>query len=189
MFLRRKTDPSASDEQLVLALRDGHQSALGHLWDRYAHLLLGVGMKYLKDTEQARDTVVELFAALPDLLKKHDVERFRPWVHTVMRNRCLLVLRNAKHAVAVPEELLQETSADDTDAALLHERTLQQLEHAIEGLNDVQRACIRLFHLERQSYQETAQRTGLNVEQVRSHLQNGRRNLRIILTQHADQNA
>ena len=189
MFLRRKTDPSASDEQLVLALRDGHQSALGHLWDRYAHLLLGVGMKYLKDTEQARDTVVELFAALPDLLKKHDVERFRPWVHTVMRNRCLLVLRNAKHAVAVPQELLQETSADDADAALLHERTLQQLERAIEHLNDVQRTCIRLFHLERQSYQETAQRTGLNVEQVRSHLQNGRRNLRIILTQHADQNA
>ncbi len=189
MFLRRKANPSTSDEELVLALRGGHQLALGHLWDRYAHLLLGVGIKYLKDPEVARDAVVELFTTLPDLLKKHEVERFRPWVHTVMRNRCLLVLRNAKRQVSIPEQLLSEDGVEVAEEAALHERTLQQLERAIEELNETQRTCIRLFHLERLSYQETAQRTGFDIEQVRSHLQNGRRNLRIILTQHADQNA
>ncbi len=189
MFLRRKATPAMPDEDLVLALRDGHQPALGHLWDRYAHLLLGVGMKYLKDDDLARDLVVDLFATLPDLLKKHQVERFRPWVHTVMRNRCLLALRSAKHAAPLPEELLVGADPADEEDALLHEHTLQRLEAAIEQLNDAQRACIRFFHLERQSYQQVAQRTGLQVEEVRSHLQNGRRNLRIILTQHADQNA
>lgn len=189
MFLRRKAIPSTSDEDLVLAVRSGHQSALGHLWDRYAHLLFGVGMKYLKDTEQARDAVVELFTTLPDLLKRHEVERFRPWVHTVMRNRCLLVLRQAKHAVSIPEELLNGADTGEMDDAVLRERSLQQLGSAIARLNDAQRMCITLFHLERRCYQETAERTGFTVEQVRSHLQNGRRNLRIILTQHADQNA
>lgn len=188
MFLRRKATPTTSDEDLVLALRDGHQAALGYLWDRYAHLLLGVCMKYLKDGEQARDLVVDLFTALPELLKKHNVDRFRPWVHTVMRNRCLLALRNAKHGGPIPEELLS-TNHEEDEAALLHEHTLQQLESAIDRLNEAQRICIRLFHLERQSYQQVAQHTGLQVEEVRSHLQNGRRNLRIILTQHADQNA
>jgi DNA-directed RNA polymerase specialized sigma24 family protein len=85
MFLRRKQPHAASDAELVTALCDGHRSALGHLWDRYAQLLYGVGMKYLKDPDRSKDMVVELFTALPELLGKKPVERFRPWVHTVMR--------------------------------------------------------------------------------------------------------
>ncbi len=186
MLLRRKPDVSSTDEELVLALRGGRQSALGMLWDRYAHLLYGVGMKYLKDPDRSKDQVVELFASLPGLLRKHQVERFRPWVHTVMRNRCLLALRSEKPSARFDEAV--EPVAEPFGEAELREASLQELEAAIDQLNAQQRACIRIFHLERNSYQQTAQRTGLSVEQVRSHLQNGRRNLRIILTRHADQN-
>jgi RNA polymerase sigma-70 factor (ECF subfamily) len=183
MFLRRKIGSSATDEDLVAAVRDGHQPALGTLWDRYAQLLFGVCMKYLKDTERSKDLVAELFADLPALLGRHTVERFRPWVHTVMRNRCLLFLRNHRPADAQALDQL-ENGADDTDESALREADLTRLEQAIERLNDAQRTCIRLFHLEHHSYQETAARTGLTVEQVRSHLQNGRRNLRLILAHH-----
>lgn len=186
MFLRRQASSSASDEELVLALRGGRQSALGVLWDRYAHLLFGVGMKYLKDTERSKDAVVELFTTLPMLLRKHRVERFRPWVHAVMRNHCLQALRGERRITFVTED--SELDYDDPSEALLREASLARLEKAIDELNEMQRQCIRLFHLERNSYQQTADRTGLPVEQVRSHLQNGRRNLRIILTRHADQN-
>lgn len=186
MFLRRRTDPTSSDEELVLAVRGGHQKALGDLWDRYAHLLLGVGLKYLKDSEQAQDLVTELFTTLPDLLRKHQVEHFRPWVHTVMRNQCLQALRKMPARMALPEELLR-MEPDDAEQRHLHEITLQRLEAAIEQLNDLQRRCIKHFHLERKSYQQTAILTGQTVEEVRSHLQNGRRNLRIILQHHADQ--
>ena len=188
MFLRRRTAIATSDEDLVLAIRGGHQSALGDLWDRYAHLLFGVGMKYLKDTEQARDAVVDLFTTLPDLLRKHEVEHFRPWVHTVMRNRCLMVLRKDHRSASVPQELLQ-AAEENGEEARLHEATLQQLERAIETLNEAQRNCVRHFHLERQSYERTAELTGYTIEQVRSHLQNGRRNLGLYLQRHADQNA
>lgn len=182
MFLRRKAITSESDEDLVRLLREGHRSALGHLWDRYAHLLYGVGMKYLKDPERSKDEVAELFAGLSDLVKKHEVKVFRPWVHTVMRNRCLQVLRNAKPSVAIPEELIQAPATDPSDDAVLHEATLQHLERAIDELNAEQQLCIRSFHLERLSYQQVAERTGLTTDQIRSHLQNGRRNLRLILT-------
>lgn len=186
MLLRRKPDTASTDEELVLALRDGRQSALGALWDRYAHLLYGVGLKYMRDRERSKDLVVELFASLPELLRRHQVERFRPWVHTVMRNRCLIALRGERPNTRMDE--VPEPAGDDGGEALLREAGLQQLERAIDQLNELQRLCIRLFHLERNSYQRTAERTGLSVEQVRSHLQNGRRNLRIILSRHADQN-
>lgn len=185
MFLRRRHNGTTSDEDLVTRLRHGDTLALGLLWDRYAHLLLGVGLKYLKDAERSKDTVVELFADLPALLKKHSVERFRPWVHAVMRNRCLLALRSDHRTTPLSEELMPGPPSDEADHALLHEAELQRLEEAITRLNDAQRACITLFHLERHSYLEVAQRTGHSVEQVRSHLQNGRRNLRLILEDHA----
>lgn len=186
MFLRRNASGPLSDEDLVLRIRGGHQASLAALWDRYAHLLFGVAMKYLKDVERSKDAVLELFAGLAPLLAQHEVKAFRPWVHTVMRNRCLMVLRKHDPHVRVEEERLEE--ADDSGEHLLHEATLQQLEAAIAELNEAQRTCIRLFYLERLSYQQVAERTGFGLEEVRSHLQNGRRNLRIDLQRHGHRN-
>ena len=138
MFLRRKPTSVRTDEELVTILRDGHRSALGELWDRYAQLLFGVCMKYLKDTERSKDLVTELFTDLPAMLDKHTVERFRPWVHTVMRNRCLLVLRGERRNDHVDEQAVADHAEAD-DEALLRERSLVQLEQAIEQLNPDQR--------------------------------------------------
>lgn len=182
MFLRNKTAPSLPDEELAARLRAGDRSSLGVLWDRYAHLLFGVAMKYLKDAEVAKDVVMGLFAELPALLGKHEVQTFRPWVHTVMRNRCLMLLRQTDPQVRLdPATMEQEEEGDE---AALHEAMLQELEAAIDRLPEGQNICIRLFYLERNSYQQVAERTGYPLEQVRSHLQNGRRNLRISLERH-----
>jgi len=186
MFLRRRTIETLSDEDLVVRVKSGQQSSLAALWDRYAHLLFGVGMKYLKDVERAKDLVVEVFASLPELLGKHEVKSFRPWIHTVMRNRCLMLLRKHDPETRMDETLLSAPD-DPSGDAVLHEATLQRLEAAISGLKDAQQTCIRLFYLERNSYQQTAERTGFSVEHVRSHIQNGRRNLRLILESDVDQ--
>jgi RNA polymerase sigma factor (sigma-70 family) len=187
MFLRRPQRSSGSDEDLIARIRGGEVAALGELWDRYAHLLYGVAMNYLKDPEAAKDLVVDLFAALPELLRKHAVERFRPWVHTVARNRCLMTLRKPG-TVREPEQWEQATDADGAEADRLHEYTLQQLEQAVNGLAPGQRSCITLFYFERHSYSEIAALLGIPVDQVRSNIQNGRRNLRIILQHHVQPN-
>lgn len=185
MFLRRTATGPLSDEDLMARIRSGHQAALAALWDRYAHLLFGVAMKYLKDIERSKDAVLDLFAGLPALLAQHEVRLFRPWVHAVMRNRCLMLLRRHDPHVRMDDGTLPEPEEQE-DEAVLHEASLQRLEAAIAGLKDGQRECIRLFYLDRLSYQQVAARTGLDVEQVRSHLQNGRRNLRINLQRHDD---
>ena len=185
MLLRRKAISPLNDDALVALVRRGDRDALGHVWDRYAHLLFGVGMKYLKDAGRSKDVVVELFADLPALLLRHQVERFRPWVHTVMRNRCLLALRSTTRTRELAQEHLADSADEGAGEALLREASLKQLEQAMLQLNEAQATCIRLFHLERLSYAEVAQRTTWSIEQVRSHLQNGRRNLRHILQRHA----
>ena len=139
-------------------------------------------MNYLKDVEASKDAVMGLFEELPALLGKHEVKSFRPWVHAVMRNRCLMVLRKADPQVRIDPALIEQE--DVGDEAILHEASLQELEAAITRLPEGQEACIRLFYLERKNYQQVAERTGYPLQQVRSHLQNGRRNLRIALERH-----
>lgn len=185
MFLRRSHSASLSDEDLVLRIRSGHQASLAVLWDRYAQLLFGVAMKYLKDVERSKDAVLDLFTELPNRLAKNEVRVFRPWVHTVMRNQCLMLLRRGGQEV--PLELLAEPGEAGTDGeAQLLEADLQLLEEAIERLDADQRLCIRLFHIERLSYKRIAEQLSMPVDQVRSHLQNGRRNLRIAITERQD---
>lgn len=182
MFLRNKTAPNLTDEELVARLRAGDRSSLGVLWDRYAHLLFGVAMKYLKDVEGSKDAVMGIFAELPALIAKHEVEKFRPWVHAVMRNRCLMLLRKADPQVRMDPALIEQKGQSDEGG--LHEASLQEVEAAIARLPEGQEICIRLFYLEKNSYQQVAERTGYPIEKVRSHLQNGRRNLRISLERH-----
>jgi len=186
MFLRHDASDCLNDEDLVQRLRGGHGSSLGVLWDRYAQLLFGVAMKYLKDIEASKDAVMELFAELPALLMKHEVKSFRPWIHTVMRNRCLMALRKTDPRASIDPAWLEQEAQDDE--AALHEANLQALETAIAKLPEGQEVCIRLFYLERNSYQQVSERTGIPVEQVRSHLQNGRRNLRNLLDHHGERN-
>lgn len=183
MLLRRRHSDPRNDEDLAEAVKHGSGEALALLWDRYAHLLYGVGLKYLKDAERSKEEVLELFGNMPALLKRHQVARFKPWVHVVMRNRCLLALRGAKHTRDI-EEVQVPVAEDDLEDKVLHEARLSDMEEAIGRLSDGQRECITLFYLERLSYQQVSERTGMGMEQVRSHLQNGKRNLRILLQRH-----
>jgi RNA polymerase sigma factor (sigma-70 family) len=187
MLLRRKDISQESDEELVSSARHGDRHAMGVIWDRYAHLLYGVAMKYMKEPDMAKDMVVELFAMLPGMLKEHNVKCFRPWIHTVLRNLCLQELRRRKRV-----EPLQEaawTGMEDPEDRQLLEYSLQQLGHAIQRLDHQQRICITLFHLERNSYKQIAEITGITVEKVRSNIQNGRRNLRNMLLHNAQRSA
>ncbi|MFT6278588.1 MAG: RNA polymerase sigma-70 factor (ECF subfamily), partial [Flavobacteriales bacterium] len=55
-------------------------------------------------------------------------------------------------------------------------------ENAIDQLNPEQQKCIRLFYLEQKSYKEVADLTGYDMKKVKSFLQNGKRNLQLLLT-------
>ena len=70
---------------------------------------------------------------------------------------------------------------NNTDYLLDKDRILDVMEVTLEELNPEQKDCIKLFYLEKQSYQEIAERTGFSLMQVKSYIQNGKRNLKILL--------
>lgn len=197
MFSFRKKENLTDLDDLVLLTRfreSGDLGTLGILYDRYMHLVFGVCMKYLKNEEEAKDAVMQLFEKLVETLPKHEVANFKSWLHVTARNHCLMALR-AKKAGSAKEQ--REIPLDDVveyglplhheEESSSREEELQLLERVLDELKPEQQTCVRLFYLEQRSYQEVADSTGYDLKKVKSYIQNGKRNLRMLMEKEYEQ--
>jgi RNA polymerase sigma factor (sigma-70 family) len=187
-FFRKPNKPDdAADDELVNSYRqNGDIAVLGKLYERYMPLVFGVCLKYLKDEEQSRDAVMSIFEELVIKVKQHQIKQFRAWLYVLSRNHCLMQLRSGKKLPTVELDEFMEFSPvlhpDDNDSK---EQALQALEGCIEKLVQAQQQTIRLFYLDEKCYKEIADTTGFTMNEVKSYIQNGKRNLKICLEKHS----
>jgi RNA polymerase sigma factor (sigma-70 family) len=173
-----------SDQELLENYyKDQNNEWLGTLLQRYTMLLLGVCMKYLKNEEAAKDSVQQVFLKVIGEVGKYKIEYFKSWLYMVAKNHCLMKLRDkGKMTTEINDRII--ATPDETAEAGAHtekEMLLTQMASALQQLNKEQQQCVTLFYLEKKSYQEVAEVTGYNLLQVKSHIQNGKRNLKIML--------
>ncbi len=171
-----------TDEALLLAYRkSGDNTWLGYLLPRYTALLLGVAMKYLKDKTLAEDAVQQVFLKVLTHLPAEEIANFKGWLYVLMRNLCLQQLRDQQHKTGnpMPEELA--APADHREELLQQELTMQHMQAALEQLNEEQRISITMFYFEQQSYEQITGKTGFTFMQVKSFIQNGKRNLKALI--------
>lgn len=157
---------------------------LGILLQRYTLLLFGVCMKYLKNEEEAKDCVQQVFLKAIHELQKYRVEYFKSWIYMVAKNHCLMKLRD-KHGrttLEVNERLVvPHEEGYDKEIFLENEKTLELMNVSLKELNPEQQQCVTLFYLQKKSYLEISQITGYSMMQVKSYIQNGKRNLRLLV--------
>ena len=162
---------------------DGNNRWLGILLQRYTMLLLGVCMKYLKDEEEAKDAVQQIFLKAITELPKYKVDYFKSWLYMIAKNLCLMKIRERQGRT--PMELTDKlgTGIESTDRSELLEKdkTLLSIEEGLLELNEEQKRCVILFYLQKKSYQQITDITGFNLSQVKSYIQNGKRNLKLIV--------
>lgn len=187
MLFVKPSDKSKLDDAEIISLykKSGDNVYVGILFERYSHLAFGVCMKYLKDEDNCKDAVLQIFENVIDDLKRFNVKSFGPWLHSVARNHCLMQLRkkklvfNDEHGFQQAEATLltipPEMEFMNEDITEAH---LNNLSEAMDSLNDEQKKCVQLFYLDEKSYQEVAQQTGFSLNQVKSFIQNGKRNLK-----------
>jgi RNA polymerase sigma-70 factor (ECF subfamily) len=97
-----------------------------------------------------------------------------------------MLLRHKKTGDKVKDENLKKLDSEImeyvTSDHLLKENDGEQriryLETAINALSAEQKQCIELFYMNEKSYREVEQITGYSYNEVKSHLQNGKRNLK-----------
>jgi len=155
-------------------------AVLGELYQRYMELVYGVCLKYYKDGETARDSVMQIFEELVTKLKKHEVDNFKGWLHQLAKNHCLMQLRTPKNlkTVEFKTDLVQSEENLHLNGVLEKEENFRKMEFCLGTLAADQGEAIRLFYLESKCYNEIAEITGREWNQVRSLIQNGRRNLK-----------
>lgn len=162
---------------------DKNPEWIGILLQRYTLLLLGVCMKYMKNEDEAKDCVQQVFLKVLTELSKHRVDFFKSWLYTVAKNHCLMKLRNSQGRMI--KELTENTEMVSTTNEKIdlmdNEKTYTQLEEALEELNEEQRHCVILFYLQKKSYQQISDATGYSLMQVKSYIQNGKRNLKLFM--------
>ena len=149
------------------------------------HLVYGVCMKYFRDEDDSKDAVMQIFEKLLLDLKKHEVQNFKGWLHTVAKNYCLMQLRKKNPETPLTDNLIVENEIvlhRDEEQHL--EERLTLMEEAIAQLNEQQKICVELFYLKEKCYKEISELTGYTMNDVKSFIQNGKRNLKIYMEQH-----
>lgn len=187
-FLRSKITEKSDEELVQLYQRGGDLEVLGTLYERYVELVYGVCLKFFKEKTKAEDGVMAVFETLVEKVRTQEIRQFRPWLHVVAKNHCLMQLRKKNHTVSF-DEMTAAAQADVVQSAgVLHpvdvfEEDGQQLalKKCIETLPAQQKQCVEQFYYEDKTYKEIADMTGEALGLIRSNIQNGRRNLRICM--------
>jgi len=183
-FLKNIQGNSLTDAELVLLYKQTEDlHVLGELYQRYMDLVYGVCLKYFKEPERSKDAVMQIFEELIAKLKRHEVESFKGWLHQLSKNYCLMQLRTPKNlkTVEIPETLMQSEEDVHLNGVLEKEENFLKLEYCLTTLSEDQRKAVRLFYFEGKCYNEIVELMGQDWKQVRSFIQNGRRNLKICM--------
>ncbi len=177
-------DNNITDDELLQKFYAAHDNIwLGILLPRYTLLLLGVCMKYLKNEEDAKDCVQQIFLKIIDELHKYKVDYFKSWIYMIAKNHCLMILRNkGKIPLELNEQITKAPDETiDKDLHIEKDILLTKMEKCLLNLNAEQQQCVTLFYLEKKSYNDITSITGFSVMKVKSHIQNGKRNLKLMM--------
>lgn len=161
----------------------GDLGLLGQLYNRYMDLVYGVCLKYLKEPEDAKDAVLNIFEELVSKARKYEISNFRNWLFQLSKNHCLMLLRSEKGSktVKIDESVMQSAENVHLNGELEKEENFAQLQYCLGRLTSDQKQVIELFYLKSKCYNEIVELTGMEWKHVRSCIQNGRRNLKICM--------
>lgn len=169
------------DLALVEAYKTANDSAaLASFFTKYMSLIYGVCLKYLKDEEKSKDTVMEIYEKLAVKLKKHDVSNPKSWLYILTKNHCYELLRSSKRVTEKENRanLMYTERVYRLNDSQEKEAELSMMDDCIESLEERQQKTVRMFYLEKKTYKEICALLEINWNKARSLIQNGRRNLK-----------
>jgi RNA polymerase sigma-70 factor (ECF subfamily) len=177
-----------TDEKLVEEyFRTGDRALMGHLFEKHVKTVFGVCLFYFRDKEKAKDAVMQVFEKLISELRRSEVRNFKGWLSFVVRNHCLNEIRTSRAKQFVPEHYLDfevrhaDLEEEERIAAVKEDEMITHIRELLPQLKEKQRVCIEMFYLRQLSYEEVAAATGYSPGEVKSYIQNGKRNLKLMI--------
>jgi RNA polymerase sigma factor (sigma-70 family) len=185
IFRNRKKEPLPEAQRLSAYRQTGDVGLLGEVYAPYMEMVFGICYKYLRDEDESKDAVMQIFEKLVQDLKIHEVGNFKSWLHSVARNHCLMQLRS-KRVFVGSEEINEENTTwdlqtNESEDIFTLDHQLNSLGKCMQSLVSEQRVSIQLFYVEEKCYRDICNETGFDFNKVKSYIQNGKRNLKICM--------
>lgn len=187
MWLFKKKE-YLSDEELVSHFKaTGDKNTFAELFKKHVKVVYGTCLFYLQDKAEAQDAAMQLFEKLMIEVKNRDISNFKGWLSFVVRNHCISIIRkNKSHQKNIKSYYEFEYEQPDLETeekinSIEDEKLLQHMSESLPLLKDKQRICIELFYLKNKSYQDIATETDFSINEIKSYIQNGKRNLKLLI--------
>lgn len=188
MWLFKKKKEYISDEELLLQYKQsGNKDLFAELFKKHVSVVYGTSLFYLQDKAEAQDATMQLFEKMMLDINTREITNFKAWLSFVVRNHCISLIRKnkttSKNVKSYYEFEKEETSyeAEEKIGAVSDDVLLQEMKSCLPKLKEKQRICVELFYLQSKSYQEIADSTGYSLNEIKSHIQNGKRNLKLLI--------
>lgn len=132
---------------------------------------------FFPETQRAEDATQETFLRAYEKIQSFQGGEFGAWLMRIARNVCIDEWRKNRAEPVNDDSQLAERAVSAVPETFFeqHERA-QRIMREMKSLLPDQRRCLEL-KIQGYSYEETSARTGLSIDAVKSHLQNGRRML------------
>ena len=141
----------------------------------------------MQDKDEAQDATMQLFEKLMLDINNREIDNFKGWLSFVVRNHCISIIRKNKSQsknIKSYYEFEYEDANYETEEkinAVSDDVMLENMKQCLPKLKENQRLCVELFYLNNKSYQDIANQTGFTLNEIKSYIQNGKRNLKLLL--------
>ncbi len=187
MWLFKKKE-YLSDEELVSQFkREGDKSVFAELFKKHVKVVYGTCLFYLQDKDEAQDATMQLFEKLLIEVKQREINNFKGWLSFVVRNHCISIIRKnksyQKNIKSYYEFEYEEPNLENEEKinSINDEALIEHLNSCLPQLKDKQRICLELFYLKSKSYHDIANETSFTINEIKSYIQNGKRNLKLLI--------
>jgi RNA polymerase sigma-70 factor (ECF subfamily) len=174
-----------SDEELVEAVAQADEDALGELYDRFGRVAYGLAFKILRDASLAEDAVQEAFLQAWRGAGAYRPERAKAstWLLTFVHRRAVDLVRREERRRTVPAGAAPEPSGPGSDEAVVARSRGEVVRAALSRLPEEQRETIELAYYGGLTQSELAERLGQPLGTIKSRMFTGLQRLRALLAE------
>lgn len=178
-------DSEADVSEMLVSCAKGDRAALRALMHAEGGRMLGVATRFLRRSDLAEDAVQDAFVLIWRRAAQFDPTRgsAKGWIYTILRNRCLTLLRRERREEATaPETLDEHLDTTFLDTAWDRLDTASNLRRCLEELDSGTRRAILSSYVLGHSHGEIAGRMRAPLGSVKSWVRRGLMKLRECLS-------
>ncbi|WP_164974207.1 RNA polymerase sigma factor [Filimonas effusa] len=178
-----------SDEQLLLAIAEGHEAAFNAIFQRYQHKIYSYARHFTHDEVIAQDVVQEVFLRIWTAKQElGNIRKAEPWIAVLTRNICFNKLKKNACEYKAKSLLANHAGAQsgisEVEDYINYKDRLQALNQALQSLTPQQR---KIYHLNRDfglKNEEISRQLHLSPNTVKTHMVTALRRIRHFMESH-----